>query len=220
MNRVSGLLVSLLLAACAGTPPPVQPVPARWEPEIQAFERADRASPPAPGGVVFTGSSSVRLWDRLAEDFPGVPVINRGFGGSQLGDVVRLADRIILPYRPRTVLVYGGDNDLAEGRTPEQVFRDFQALVRRVHAQLPEARIGFISIKPSPSRWHLAPQVRAANGMVEGFATRDPRLFYVDVFTPMLGPDGTPRADLFLEDQLHMNRRGYEIWKAAVAPHL
>lgn len=220
MNVLARLVGLLLLAGCAPVQPPAQPAPARWEAEIQAFERADRVAPPQPGGVVFTGSSSIRLWDGLAGDFPGVPVISRGFGGSQLADVVRFADRIILPYRPRTVLVYGGDNDLAEGKTPEQVFADYQALVRRIHAVLPDARIGFISIKPSPSRWHLAPAVRAANARVREHAARDPRLFYVDVFTPMLGPDGAPRTDLFLADRLHMNRRGYEIWKAAVAPHL
>ena len=213
----------LLLGACvpAQAPAPqAAPSVSQWETEIQAFERADRERRAQTGGVVFTGSSSIRLWETLADDFPDARVLNRGFGGSQLEDVLRYADRVVVPYRPRVVFVYGGDNDLASGKSPERVLADYQQLVQRIRQRLPETRIGFISIKPSPSRWHLAPAVRAANELVREYSANDPRLFYVDVFTPMLGPDGKPREDLFLDDMLHMNQKGYAIWRAAVAPHL
>jgi alpha-galactosidase len=192
----------------------------QWEPEIQKFEAADKQSPPAPGGVVFVGSSTIRMWDTLAQDFPGVPVLNRGFGGSQLADAVHFADRIVIPYRPRLVMVYSGDNDLNAGKSPERVLADYRALVEKIHAALPQARIGFLSIKPSPSRWKLAAQMKEANALVKAYSATDPRLFYVDTFTPMLRPDGTPRAELFREDMLHMNPQGYALWKSIVAPYL
>lgn len=223
MKILPKLLAVLLLIGCVqvrAPAPQVQPNPPKWEAEIQVFERADQERRPEPGGVVFTGSSSVRLWETLAEDFPDTRVLNRGFGGSELEDVLRHADRIIIPYRPRLVLVYGGDNDLAAGKTPERVLADYQALVQRIQQRLPNTRIGFISIKPSPSRWHLAPAVRAANEMVREFSARDPRLVYIDVFTPMLGPDGMPRDDIFLDDKLHMNQKGYVIWRSVIAPYL
>jgi lysophospholipase L1-like esterase len=209
-------LAALLLAG----PAHAQADFARWEPEIQAFEAADRQSPPPPGGVVFVGSSTIRMWETLARDFPGVPVLNRGFGGSELADVVHFADRIVLPYRPRLVMVYAGDNDLNAGKTPERVLADYRALVETIHRALPQARIGFLSIKPSPSRWKLADQMRAANDLVKRYTATDARLFYVDTFTPMLRPDGTPRAELFREDMLHMNAQGYALWRSIVASYL
>jgi lysophospholipase L1-like esterase len=222
--KIFALLVALFLSGCGAGPAPSPPTPAAasaaWEADIQRFEQADRERPPTPGGVLFVGSSSIRMWDTLQEDFAGVPVLNRGFGGSELGDVVRYADRIVLPYRPRLVMVYAGENDLTAGKTPEQVLADYQALVQRIHRALPQARVGFISIKPSPSRWHLEAQMRQANAMVRNYVQRDPRLFYVDVFTAMLDAQGRPREELFLEDRLHMNRQGYAIWRAAVLPHL
>lgn len=192
----------------------------RWEPEIKAFEAADRTNPPSAGGIVFTGSSSIRLWKDLADDFKGLPVINRGFGGSQISDCVFYAQRIVLRYRPRQVVLYAGDNDLAAGRTPEKVFEDFKSFIRTVQDALPETRIVFISIKPSPSRWKLAPQMRAANGLIADFIRTDPRLSFVDVFTPMLDSEGKPRAELFVADKLHMNRQGYAIWTSLIRPYL
>lgn len=217
---------ALLLAGCATAPaaapaaPAADPGPTAWEPDVQRFEAADRTLMPAPGGVLFTGSSSIRLWSSLERDFPGVPVINRGFGGSEMEDLLHYVDRLVLAYRPGIVLVYEGDNDLNAGDTPEELLGEYRELVRRIHERLPQARIGFISIKPSPSRWHIAPTVRRANEMVRAFTATDPRLFYVDVFNPMLGPDGTPRPELYVADRLHMTEAGYAIWREAVAPHL
>ncbi len=160
------------------------------------------------------------MWTSVAEDFPHTPVLNRGFGGSQLADVARYASRIVLPYRPRLVLVYAGENDLNEGKSPESVLAAYEDLVQQIHRELPQTRIGFISIKPSPSRWHLEAQMRRANALVREYSMRDPRLFYVDVFTAMLDAQERPREELFLEDRLHLNEAGYALWRAAILPHL
>jgi lysophospholipase L1-like esterase len=191
----------------------------RWEPAIRAFEAQDRLQPPTPGGVVFVGSSSIRLWD-LAKSFPGRNAINRGFGGSQLADAVRCAERIVVPYAPRVVVLYAGDNDLAAGKSPEQVFDDFKQFVATVHRALPKARIVYVGVKPSPSRWKLIDKVRATNALIREFAAKDTRLVFVDVERPMLGPDGKPRPELFRPDRLHLNDEGYRLWASLVAPHL
>lgn len=190
----------------------------RFEPEIQGFEATDRAAPPAPGGVVFVGSSSFHFWTDLAGDFPGVPVLNRGFGGSTLPDVIAVAPRIVLPYRPRLVVLYAGDNDLAAGRTPAQVLADYRAFVGMVRRQLPATRIVYVSIKPSPSRWALVDSMRAANRLVREEVARDTLQSYVDVFSPMLGADGRPRAELFVADSLHMTRAAYALWRDRLTP--
>jgi lysophospholipase L1-like esterase len=230
MRTFTALLTALALAGCAT--PRTGPAPAStgaavpaaqtdpWEEELSAFDAADRRSPPAPGGVVFAGSSSFRMWEDLAEDFAGVPVLNRGFGGSQTSDLLRHLDRVVLRYRPRLVLVYEGDNDLSAGKSPQEVLADFRTVVERIHRALPETRIGFVSIKPSPSRWELEPEMREANDLVRAYTESDPLLFYVDVHTPMLGPDGRPRPELYREDQLHMTRAGYEIWREAIGRYV
>jgi lysophospholipase L1-like esterase len=213
------LLLPLLLrlpssAAAAGS------AEARWEPEIRAFEAADRTNAPAVGGIVFVGSSSVRLWKTLAEDFKGWPVVNRGFGGSQLSDSVLYAERIILPYRPRQVLLYAGDNDLAAGKSPDQVFSDFQAFVAKIQHALPQARISFISVKPSPARWALVEPMRRTNQLIAEFVRTHSNLDFIDVFNPMLGGNGQPRPEIFAADKLHLNAQGYALWSETVRPHL
>ncbi|HXT38557.1 MAG TPA: SGNH/GDSL hydrolase family protein [Candidatus Angelobacter sp.] len=192
----------------------------KWESEIRAFEAADRTSPPPTGAVLFIGSSSIRLWKSLAQDFPGFKVLNRGFGGSQIADSTAFADRIVLPYKPKVIVLYAGDNDIAAGRSPEQVLADFKAFVNKVRGGLPRARIVFLSIKPSPSRWQFVEKIRAANNLVENFCNHEKRLAYIDVFNPMLGRDGSPRAELFGEDKLHMNAKGYALWTSIIRPRL
>ncbi len=191
-----------------------------WEEAIQAFERLDETDLPPEGAVLFAGSSSIRMWSTLAEDFPGVPVINRGFGGSQMSDLIHFANRIVTPYAPRLVLVYEGDNDVAAGKTAERVFTDYRRFVSLMHNQLPEARIAFIAIKPSLARRALMDEMRKANERIEAYARTRDYLEYIDVFTPMLGEDGEPLPDIFLEDGLHMNEAGYAIWTQAVRPYL
>jgi lysophospholipase L1-like esterase len=192
---------------------------ARWEKEIAAFERQDRAKPPPKGAILFVGSSSIRLWD-LPKSFPGKDVINRGFGGSELADSVHFAPRIVLKYEPRLVVLYAGDNDIAAGKTPEQVSADFRAFVRAVHRELPRTRIVYLSIKPSIQRWKLWDRMRRVNALIEAACMGDSGLRCVDVATPMLGRDGKPRPELFAPDGLHLNARGYALWASILAPRL
>lgn len=186
--------------------------------EIARFLAADRVRPPPAGGVLFVGSSTIRLWAGLEADFPTTPAVQRGFGGSELDEVIHYAPYIVLPYRPRLIVLYAGDNDIASGKSPEAVFRDYKAFVALIRSALPDTRIAFISIKPSGARWALVDKIRATNALVRGYTATDPRLIYVDAFTPMLGADGLPRAELFLEDRLHLNARGYALWKDLLAP--
>ncbi len=229
------LILAALLAgaACAGAAdagaPAEAPAPASaldpvsspdWERDMQRFAAEDAARPPPAHPVVFTGSSSIRMWDSLAADFPGVPLLNRGFGGSQLRDAVWYADQVAIRYRPRKVVLYAGDNDLNAGRSPEQVLADFRAFVARIRRDLPRVPIVYIAIKPSPSRAQLLSRMRAANALIRAEAARAARVEFIDVFTPMLGADGQPRPELFLEDRLHMNRAGYDLWRRLVGPSL
>ncbi|MFN2515166.1 MAG: SGNH/GDSL hydrolase family protein [Pyrinomonadaceae bacterium] len=190
------------------------------EPAIKTFEEADKTKPPAKGAVLFIGSSSIRLWKGLREDFPRARVINRGFGGSHIEDSVDFADRIVFRYRPRLIVLYAGDNDIESGKSPAVVFADFKKFVAVVHQKLPRTRIAFISIKPSPARWHLAEKVKEANRLIKDFTETQRRLDYIDVFRPMLGKDGKPRAELFVQDRLHMNEAGYILWRSIVAPYI
>lgn len=195
----------------------------RWQASLDAFADDDRRHAPASGGVLFVGSSSIRLWDGLEQAFvqpAHAVVLKRGFGGSRMADVAALADRLVLPYRPRLVVVYAGDNDLAEGRTPRQVLESFDSLVGQVRQALPGTRIAYVSIKPSPLRAALLPAVRETNALIAAHARTTPGLDYIDVFTPMLGDDGLPRAELFREDALHLNEAGYALWREVIAGHL
>ncbi|MBG3851007.1 SGNH/GDSL hydrolase family protein [Xanthomonas sp. WHRI 8391] len=199
---------------------PAQASNAAWENDMKRFADSDAQQPPPKHGVVFVGSSSIRFWDTLAQDFPGKPVINRGFGGSEVRDSTWYADRIVLPYAPRQVVLYAGDNDLNSGRTPEQVRDDVLAFVARIRRDLPKARISYLSIKPSPSRAHLLPAIVTANRLIKDALAPLPRVDYVDIYTPMLDARGKPRAELFREDMLHMTADGYAIWRKAVEPVL
>ncbi|MBX3436917.1 MAG: hypothetical protein KF861_05470 [Planctomycetaceae bacterium] len=191
----------------------------RWESAIQEFERRDRVSAPAPGGVLFVGSSSIRLWD-LATSFPDKELINRGFGGSQIADSTQFAERIVLPYAPRTIVLYAGDNDIAGGKTPCEVLADFQAFVGVIHDHLPETRIVYIAIKPSLKRWNLVHKMRAANALIRSTCEDDERLQFVDIDAPMIGADGRPRPELFVDDGLHLSPAGYELWSRLVRPFI
>lgn len=192
---------------------------ARWEKEIAAFEKQDGEKAPPRNAVLFVGSSSIRLWD-VARSFQGMDVINRGFGGSQVADAAHFAPRLVSKHQPRVVVFYAGDNDIAAGRKPQQVLEDFQSFVRAVRKDLPQTRILFVSIKPSPRRWSLQDEMTRANALVEAFCKREHNLAYVDVVKPMLGADGKPRPELFVKDGLHLNADGYSLWTKLVQPHL
>lgn len=214
----SFLLIGLLLSGCASRqPPPLSPT---WEKDIRAFEAADRQTPPPRDAVLFVGSSSIRLWRTLPTDFPDYAVIQRGFGGCQMNDVLAVVDRIVVPSAPRAIFVYAGDNDLANGRKPADIEADFRDFARRVHRQLPRSHVAFIAIKPSPQREALLGLAAEANQRIARYCRRQTWLGYVDVFTPMLDAGGRPRGDLFVEDALHLNAAGYALWTGIVRRHL
>ncbi len=198
---------------------PKLPEADRWETAIKAFEVQDQQSPPASEANVFVGSSSIRMW-KLDASFPKHACVNRGFGGSQLGDSVKYAERIVIAYKPRVVVVYAGDNDLNAGKTAEAVFANYRAFRDKVHTAMPETKIVFVAIKPSPSRWKLREKALDANRLIRDEIAKGKNQIFIDVWMPMLGDDGMPRAELFLKDQLHMNDAGYAIWTKLVEPHL
>ncbi|MEP7044953.1 MAG: SGNH/GDSL hydrolase family protein [Dokdonella sp.] len=221
LRHVGSSALALLLALFAAhASAQLAPSADRWEAEIGQFETADVAHPPKPDGIVFVGSSSIRLWTTLAGDFPNRNTLNRGFGGSKIADSTRYAQRIVTNYRPRLVVLYAGDNDIAEGASAAQVLVDFRDFVAAVRKDMPQRPIVFISIKPSPSRASLMPTMRAANALVSDYARTQKNITYVDVFAPMLDSSGQPRAELFIADGLHMNRAGYALWASILAPRL
>ena len=213
------LLVLISLAPRLRAEPSPDPF-AKWEKEIAAFEEMDRQNPPPKKGIVFVGSSSIRKWTTLAEDFPHHQVLNRGFGGSQLIDSVHFADRIVLPYQPRMVVLYAGGNDINAGKTPTQVFADFRAFVKKIRPKLPRAKIAYISIAGNPARWAQVERVKKANALIKDYIDGRPRMKFIDVFSRMLGSDGQPRPEIFVQDRLHMNAEGYKLWTEIIGPYL
>lgn len=220
MSRLGISLLILLcgpLFAAAQNKSEQKEQPDRWEEAIRAFENWDSRNAFPSDAVLFVGSSSIRLW-QTRESFRDLPVINRGFGGSQISEVNYYAKRIVLPYAPKVVVFYAGDNDIAGGKSAERVFNDYAAFTKLVHASLPATRIIFISIKPSRSRWTLWPVMSDANKMIRDFSGKDKRLLYFDGAAPLLGADGLPNVELFMPDKLHLNAKGYEVWTKKLRP--
>jgi lysophospholipase L1-like esterase len=210
-----GLLI--LLCVCPVVAARQKEQPNRWEQAIRTFEDWDSKNSFPSNAVLFVGSSSIRMWP-TRECFTDLPVINRGFGGSQISDVIHYVKRIVLRYAPKVVVFYAGDNDVAAGKSAQRVFNDYKAFTKLVRANLPQTRIIFISIKPSPSRWSLWPVMKRANRMIRDFSSRDARLFYFDGAAPLLGGDGLPKAALFRPDKLHLNPKGYALWTRLLRP--
>lgn len=219
-NRMSGpAMLLFVLSAVIAVAAPTKTAADKWEATMAAFEKRDRENPPPEGGIVFVGSSSIRLWD-LKKSFPDLPVINRGFGGSEVSDSVRYVDRIVIKYKPRTIVFYAGDNDIAHGESPEQVASDVREFVAKVREKLPETTILFLSIKPSGARANLREKQERANALIRQLAEDDQRFKFVDVGRVLLDRNGVPRPELFLEDQLHLNAKGYDLWNEILAPSL
>lgn len=194
--------------------------PDRWKGEIDALTAGDKFATPIADSIVFVGSSSIRLWTTLSQDFPELRVINRGFGGSELADSVFYFDRLVLHHKPRTVVLYAGTNDIWSGKTAEAVFADFQAFHAKLRASLPKTKLIYLSIVLSPSRTRVHDTMRMANRLIAAECAKDPLCTFVDVNTPMAGPNGLPPPGLFRDDQLHMNASGYAIWTKVLAPYL
>lgn len=219
VRRMTYLLIVVCSLAVlnAQDKPGVKDEASRWEETIRVFEEWDRKNSFASDAVLFVGSSSIRLW-QTRECFEEFEVINRGFGGSQISDVNYFAKRIVLRYEPKVIVFYAGDNDVAAGKSAKRVFDDYMKFEKLVHKELPETRVIFISIKPSRRRWSLWDVMNAANMMIKDFSMRDSRLFYFDGATPLLDSDGEPKVELFLDDKLHLNSKGYEVWTKLLRP--
>lgn len=216
-RSLAWLMLTLLLPAAAWSQ---GQDPAHWRPDIDAFTAHDRIAPPPRHGVLFIGSSSIHNWSSVVQDFPGVPVINRGFGGSVIADSTYYADRIVTPYHPRLIVFYAGDNDVFEGHAAAQVLADFQAFVARVRQGQPGVPVAYVSIKPSVARIALWPTMHAANEAIRRWAATQKDVRFVDIGPAMLDAQGRPRPELFREDGLHMKPAGYAIWIAALKPVL
>ena len=211
------LLISAGLALRAQQPAVADPD--RWEATIKKFEEQDRSSPPPQGEIVFIGASSIVRWN-LPEYFPDLKVINRGFGGSEMVDAARYAARIVVPYSPRIVVLYEGDNDIGRGVAPEKVEDDFERFVQVVQGALPQARLVVIAVKPSLLRWAVYDNMKKANALLRTYIEAHKGLEYVEVGPPMLGTDGKPRPELFVPDGLHMTAEGYKLWTGLLRPRL
>ena len=192
------------------------PDPARLEGEIRKFELIDLRTPPPLHPVLFTGSSSVRLWTNLTADFPSRAVLNRGFGGSQMSDLVYFFDRVVRPYKPSMIVVYEGDNDLAGGNSVETVYGEFLLFLRRVRTDLPGTPVVILATKPSPSRLKLLASQRDLDTRLETLAQSSPGVFFIDTFHPLLDASGVPRPEYYLDDNLHLTPAGYAVWQRVV----
>lgn len=195
-------------------------VSTRWRQSVEEFAIADRDHAHAPGGIVFVGSSSISLWGNLETQFKAKNIVRRGLGGARMSDCAHYVDRLILPYKPKLVVVYAGDNDLAEKAEPELVLAAYVDLVKQVHRALPETRIAFVSIKPSPLRAALMPVISRTNDLVAAYSAGDARLDYIDIYSKMLDADGHVRPELYQADALHPNAVGYAVWRKEIAAHL
>ncbi|MFC2077038.1 SGNH/GDSL hydrolase family protein [candidate division KSB1 bacterium] len=191
-----------------------------WEETIRAFEAGDKKDFPAPGVIVFIGSSSIAGWRGLSKDFKGLPVLNRGFGGSQMADALQYVHRIVIPYRPSRVVLYEGDNDIAAKKSPETIAGEFHLFLQKIHKALPGTPVYFLSIKPSPARWKLWSSMREANGLIRDICSKTAAAEYIDVGSPLLDKEGKPLTELYRKDGLHLTKEGYKRWTAAIRPYL
>ena len=188
--------------------------------EIEAFKKADSLQMPVKNGILFVGSSSFTMWKDLEKTYQKYQAINRGFGGSNLANAIYYADDIIFPYQPRQIIIYSGENDIAEGATPDVTFDRFKILFSLIRKKMPNVAISFISIKPSLSREKLMPQMLYTNELIKIFLSSQTNVSYIDVYSLMLQDNGKPMSDIFIKDNLHMNQKGYDIWIKTIAPYL
>ena len=221
-----------LFAACQPADEPAQPPsaaatpapedPTKWEDDIAAFEAEDVATPAPENALLFIGSSSIRLWSTLKEDMAPMPVIQRGFGGSKLGDAIHYMDRIVTPYNPRAVVMFTGTNDISgdNPKSAEAVFELYKTFVAGIREDLPDTPIYFIAISPTKARWAHRQIVADANAMVAAHAAEHADLFYLDTASALLDENGESREELFIEDKLHLNADGYAAWTSVIRPEL
>jgi lysophospholipase L1-like esterase len=190
-----------------------------WQTEIDAFDKLNGTNP-LQNGILFTGSSSIRMWKNPAMDFNNPKILNRGFGGSQIIDLIENFDQVILKYHPQKIVIYSGDNDIQEGKTAEIVFGDFCVLYGMIKAKLPNAQVYYIAIKPSLNRWNKVIEMQKANTMIHEYLNTKSNDAFVDIFSPMIDITGKPSNKWFMEDGLHMTDEGYLLWTKILAPYI
>ena len=183
--------------------------------EIRTFEKQDSVSIPTKGQILLAGSSTFRLWFSAKEDLEGFPIINRGFGGSQMSDLNFYFDRIVAKYDPKMILVYEGDNDLASNESPESVFKDFKIFAEKVKTQLPNTKVGYCSIRPSIARTNLREKQVQANQLIKNYCQKNKGFYFVNIYKEYFLSNGDLMPDVFVSDKLHLNKKGYEIWTKA-----
>ena len=227
MNRITAgmilIIVAIFTISCGPTPaatPEITVDPLRYSEAINKFKSADSIAMPKPNSILFVGSSSIVGWKTLAEDLPQIDVINRGFGGSHLSDLIYFMDDIVFPYKPNAIVVYEGDNDIAAGLSPESFYRNYLTFTTKTLEKWPELPIFFISIKPSLDRIEHFDTMARANALVKAYIDTQDNQYYIDVFNAMLGEDGQPLPEIFGHDGLHLNAKGYEIWTREVSKEL
>ena len=220
LSRARGCLsLALILVALATAGLSAQSPAERWTKALADFDAADRATPPPVGEVLFLGSSTIVNWD-TAKSFPGIKTINRGVWSSSLYDAVQRIDRLVVPYAPRVIVLYAGDNDINSGSISEQVAVEFERFAFSVWSKLPQTKIVFIGLKPSIQRWSQIHRMRATNVLIREFCEHDDRLAFLDVDGVMLGWDEKPRRELFVDDGLHLSPQGYQLWTTLLQPFL
>ncbi len=213
------ILAAIICICCYSTLYAQQQYP--YYSDIQAFKHQDSLTPPTGKEILFIGSSSFTYWQDVNNYFPGHQIINRGFGGSNLLDVIHYANDVIFAYHPKQIVIYCGENDLASDTVKApMLLKRFQTLFSIIRSKMPEVPVTFISIKPSPSRSRLLPEMVKSNKAIQQFLSKQAHTSFVDVYSKMLNANGTIKAELFKEDQLHMKPVGYRIWQKAIAPHL
>ncbi|HEV7606610.1 MAG TPA: GDSL-type esterase/lipase family protein [Steroidobacteraceae bacterium] len=205
----------ILLAAANASQGQAPGLQERFEKKVLEYEAGDKANPPPREAILFAGDSQFYRWKTIHEDLPGYTLINRGIDSFQFPDLLRYVDRLVIPYKPRLIVLHVGGNDVHNGRTPAQLLADFQQFVALVHARLPGVRVVYSSITPGPGRWDEAPQRIAANRAVQQYIASQfssgAGLDFVDLWGAMLSPEGQPREDLWVEDRVHPNHAGYLI---------
>lgn len=189
--------------------------PTRFAQQIEEILTSQQDAPASP--IIFTGSSSVRMWKSLATDFPNHPVLNRGFGGSQMSDLLYYLDRLVIADQPKQVFIYEGDNDISAGKSNKEILKDFKEGYKRIRKALPDTEIVLISPKPSIARWELRSQYETLNAALAKWAGKKKNLRFADVWVPMLNAQGEPMPDIFIQDNLHMNAKGYAIWREVIS---
>ena len=221
MNRFISLLLFIGLACGQDGPNPerFKKNPENDRVSIDLFQEWDKKNSAPQNPIVFIGSSSIRKWP-TAEYFPNIPIINRGFGGSHISDVNHYINETVLKYKPRIIVFYAGDNDIAYGKTPESILDDYDYFVKNVHTNLSHTKIIFIPIKPSLRRWSYWPKMKEANNLIYNYTTKNPLLYYVDTSSPMLDNNGIPIPSLYINDSLHLSNDGYDLWSGLLEPIL